>query len=839
MDPQYDPQKIEAKWQKRWEEGHLFDAEFDRSAISDREKYYVLEMLPYPSGDIHMGHVRNYTLGDALARYKWMQGFNVLHPIGWDAFGLPAENAAIKHQRHPSEFTFSFIDRMRGQLKRLGFSYDWRREIATCVPEYYRWNQWFFLRMLERGLAYRKKSRVNWCPQCETVLANEQVVDGCCWRHEDTRVVERELEQWFLKITAYAERLLEDMKDLVRWPERVLAMQRNWIGRSKGTLVDFEIQALSEPARVFTTRVDTIFGCTAVLLAPDHPLVEKLIAHSNRPLELREAAERIKSSAVRARAEANPEKLGAPTGFMARNPYSGDAVPVWLANFVLMEYGTGAVMAVPAHDQRDFEFCTAYHLPIPQVIAPMDGRAVDLSLGAFIEYGRLMNSGPYSGLTSVEAKDHMTREAEAKGFGQGTVQYRIRDWGISRQRYWGTPIPIVYCDTCGVVPVPDDELPVLLPPNVHFTGRGASPLADVASFVSVRCPKCQGPARRETDTMDTFIDSSWYFYRYTDPHLSTAPVNPEAVKYWFPVDQYIGGIEHAILHLIYMRFFTKVMQDIGLVDFPEPVARLFPQGMVIKDGAKMSKSKGNVVDPAQMCARYGADTVRLYMLFAAPAEQDLEWSDAGIEGPARFLSRFYRLVARHADKLRVVQAGPPDAGRRWNASDLTPEERALLRKAHQTLKHITEDMEERWHFNTDVAMAMELVNLLSDAEAGVKTGKIRPEVHKESIETVVIMMALFTPHIADELWEALGHREPLLHKPWPAYDAALTAEEEIELPVQVNGKLRGRIRVAVGLSEEAAVAKARTDEKVVPHLSGKQIVKVIVVPEKLISFVVK
>jgi leucyl-tRNA synthetase len=594
MDSNYDPQQIEAKWQKRWAEAKVFDAE----AAPERKKYYVLEMLPYPSGDIHMGHVRNYSIGDALARYMWMKGYNVLHPIGWDAFGLPAENAAINQQRHPSEFTFSYIDRMRGQLKRLGVSYDWRREIATCVPEYYRWNQWFFLKMYERGLAYRKKSRVNWCPRCETVLANEQVVNGCCWRHEDTPVVERELEQWFWKITAYAEQLLDDMKELVRWPERVLAMQQNWIGKSVGTEVDFAVVELGEPLPVFTTRVDTIFGCTAVFLAAEHPLVEKLFAGSDSPEKLRQDVERIKASAVRARVEVNLEKVGVDTGFRARNPFSGETVPIWIANFVLMEYGTGAVMAVPAHDQRDFEFCSTFGLPIRTVIVPESASAqapTSTPKEAYIEYGKLVNSGDYSHFSSTQAILRMSQDAEERGFGRLTVQYRLKDWGISRQRYWGTPIPVIYCDKCGVVPVAEESLPVVLPSNVKLTGRGHSPLAQVPEFVNTTCPKCSGVARRETDTMDTFVDSSWYFYRYTAPHFSTAPVDKEVVKYWFPVDQYIGGIEHAILHLIYMRFFTKVMRDIGLVEFSEPVARLFTQGMVIKDGAKMSKSKGNVV----------------------------------------------------------------------------------------------------------------------------------------------------------------------------------------------------------------------------------------------------
>jgi leucyl-tRNA synthetase len=835
MDPNYNPQAIEAKWQKRWADAKLFDTE----AVPGRQKYYVLEMLPYPSGDIHMGHVRNYSIGDALARYMWMKGYNILHPIGWDAFGLPAENAAIKSQRHPSEFTFSYIDRMRGQLQRLGVSYDWRREIASCVPEYYRWNQWFFLKMYERGLAYRRKSRVNWCPECNTVLANEQVVDGCCWRHEETRVIERELEQWFLKITAYADQLLEDMRELVRWPERVLTMQENWIGKSLGTFVDFTVSELEKPLRIFTTRVDTIFGCTAVFLAPEHPLVEELVAASKEPTRLQEDVERMQASSVRARVEVNLDKLGADTGFTARNPYNGEAVPIWLANFVLMEYGTGAIMAVPAHDERDFEFCSAYRLPVRTVIVPEGtdpATWADQPLKAMVEYGRLVASGPYTGLTSAEAIERMTRDAEAKGFGEGTIQYRLKDWGISRQRYWGTPIPMVYCDACGIVPVAEKDLPVILPPNVKLTGRGHSPLADVPEFVRTACPKCAKPARRETDTMDTFVDSSWYFYRYTDPTIATAPVDKNVVKYWFPVDQYIGGIEHAILHLIYMRFFTKVMRDIGLVEFSEPVARLFTQGMVIKDGAKMSKSKGNVVDPTEMFAKYGADTTRIYILFAAPPEKDLDWSDAGIEGAARFVNRVYRLVAKHAGKLTSVRAGKLSAGEK---AALTAEERRLLRKAHQTLRHVTEDMEERWHFNTDIAIAMELVNELSELETAVEAGKIRPPAHKTALEFLVIILSLFAPHAADELWEGLGHAEPLLKISWPAFDAELAAEDELELPVQVNGRLRARIRVAVSASEEEIRARALAEEKVIQHTAGRQVAKVIVVPQKLVSIVVK
>ena len=847
MESTYDPQKIEAKWQARWAEQKLFESDVD----AQRKKYYVLEMLPYPSGDIHMGHVRNYTIGDALARYKWMRGYNVLHPIGWDAFGLPAENAAIKNQRHPSEFTFNHIDRMRGQLKRLGVSYDWRREIATCTPEYYRWNQWFFIRMLERGLAYRKKSRVNWCPSCATVLANEQVVNGCCWRHEETPVVEREIEQWFWKITAYAERLLEDMKELVRWPERVLSMQQNWIGKSVGAEIDFRVNKIEEPLRIFTTRVDTIFGCTAVYMAPDHPMVQKLISFSEDPEKLRREADRVKASAIHARVEVDLEKLGVDTGFSARNPYNGESVPIWIANFVLAEYGTGAVMAVPAHDQRDFEFSTTYGLPIRTVITPGEGGAgfpkavpgvpVPAPTEAFVEYGVLADSGPYSGLTSELAIERMTRDAEARGFGKGTVQYRIKDWGISRQRYWGTPIPIVYCDACGIIPVPDKDLPVVLPPDARLTGQGQSPLASVPEFVNTHCPKCSGWARRETDTMDTFVDSSWYFYRYTSPHFSTAPIDTEAVKYWFPVDQYIGGIEHAILHLIYMRFFTKVMQDIGLVNFSEPVARLFTQGMVIKDGAKMSKSKGNVVDPTEMFAKYGADTVRLYTLFAAPPARDFDWSDSGIEGATRFLNRAYRLVAKHlTDPYPDLNHHSTSGARpRWKLDQLSPEERRLIRKTHQTLRHVTEDLEGRWHFNTDVAMAMEMVNELGELEGAIEEGEIRPEILKNSLEYLVLILSIFVPHMADELWEGLGNSGPTLRVAWPVYNPEYAAEDQLEIPVQVNGKLRGHIQVSVSVTEEEISQRAQAEEKVAQSINGRQIVKIIIVPKKLVNIVVK
>jgi leucyl-tRNA synthetase len=830
----YNPQEIEAKWQERWARERLFETDADPA----RPRYYVLEMLPYPSGDIHMGHVRNYSIGDALARYLRMKGYNVLHPMGWDAFGLPAENAAIKSGRHPSEFTFSHIDRMRGQLQRLGFSYDWRREVATCVPEYYRWNQWFFIKMFERGLAYRKYSRVNWCPKCETVLANEQVVDGCCWRHEDTRVEERELEQWFLKTTAYAEQLLDDMK-MLRWPERVLTMQRNWIGKSTGAEVDFKVDGLGESIRIFTTRIDTIFGCTALFLAAEHPVVQKLMAASKRPEELAREVERIAASSVQARVEVNLKKEGAPTGFTARNPFNGESVPVWIANFVLTGYGTGAVMAVPAHDQRDFEFCTAYGLPIRTVILPAGAGAGPASGAAssaptaFTEYGVLENSGAYSGLGSEDAIERMTGDAEKAGFGQRKVHFRLKDWGVSRQRYWGTPIPMIYCGQCGIVPVPEADLPVVLPRNVKLTGEGRAALATVPEFVEVKCPKCGGAGRRETDTMDTFVDSSWYMYRYTDPKISTAPINREIVKQWFPVDQYIGGIEHAILHLIYMRFWTKVMRDIGLVEFPEPVTRLFNQGMVIKDGAKMSKSKGNVVDPVAMCARYGADTVRLYMLFAAPPEKDLEWSDRGIEGAWRFLNRVYRMASGHADRLRAVSEPVGEAGP-WSA-----EERRLLRKSHQTLRHVSEDMEERWHFNTDVAVIMELANEIADLEPAIESGAVRPAVLRSALEVLVLLLAPFAPHIADELWGALGHEGSTQRVAWPAFDPELAAEEELEIPVQVNGKLRARIRVPATATDDEIRILALDESKVREHLEGRQLVKAIIVPKKLVNVVVR
>ncbi len=824
MKPEYQPNEIEPKWQRRWTAENLFEVEDSPGT----PKYYVLEMLPYPSGVLHMGHVRNYSIGDALTRYKRMNGFNVLHPIGWDAFGLPAENAAIANKAHPADFTFRYIDRMRGQMKRLGFNYDWRREFATCTPEYYRWNQWFFLQMLRRGLAYRKKSRVNWCPACRTVLANEQVVNGCCWRHEETLVDQREIEQWFLKTTQYAEALLADMKQLTRWPERVLTMQRNWIGRSEGAEIGFPVEVLDEKIRVFTTRVDTIFGATAVFVAPRHPLAAKLLKKSKRKNELQKKLKQIDEQSARLADEPDFEKDGFDTGFVAQNPFNGEPVPIWVANFVLMEYGTGAIMAVPANDERDYDFCTKFGLPVREIVAAKDQFAPD-GKRIFGLYAPLIDAGPYTGLESNQAIKRMTADAQAGGFGAGTVQFRLKDWGISRQRYWGTPIPIVYCPRCGTVPVPENQLPVLLPENVQLTGTGHSPLAEVPDFVHTTCPECGEPARRETDTMDTFFDSSWYFYRYTDPKTEAGPIRREAVSYWFPVDQYIGGIEHAILHLIYMRFFSKVMRDIGLIEFDEPVAGLFTQGMVIKDGAKMSKSRGNVVDPDSLIDRYGADTVRMYTLFAAPPEKDLDWSDAGIEGASRFLNRVYRLFAVWAEKLVDVTA----------ADAKTEDERQLERKLHQTLRRVGSDMETRWHFNTSIAAIMELVKELYDLGVAQGEERVSPPVLKASLETLVLMLSLFAPHLADELWKSLGRESSVLTARWPEYREDLAREEELEIPVQVNGKLRGRIRVVPDAGEDGVREKALNDERVSEFLNGKKVVKVIVIPQRLVNIVVR
>jgi leucyl-tRNA synthetase len=850
----YDPSAIEPKWQQKWAaDPALYAAE---PADCGKPKYYVLEMLPYPSGQLHMGHVRNYSIGDALARHMWMRGYNVLHPMGWDAFGLPAENAALKHNTPPREWTLSNIAAMKRQMERLGLGYDWATEVTTCLPEYYRWNQWFFLRMYEKGLVYRKKSKVNWCPECATVLANEQVVNGCCWRHETTLVDQRDLEQWFFRITAYAQELLDGLDKLDGWPEKVRTMQRNWIGRSEGTEVDFFLEqgtgnreqgidagpstaaagaasAQDDKAvriRVFTTRVDTIFGATSVQLAPQHALVASFTAVDP---DLNAKVAELLDQQKKARESGDLgaiEKHGIPTGRFALNPYNGERVPIWVANYILADYGTGAIMSVPAHDERDFEFATKYGLEIRRVIAPMNAAEGSESLPFISEDGVLVNSGQYDGLTCTEAEKKLQQIAAVKGFGEATVTFRLKDWGVSRQRYWGTPIPMIHCDKDGLVPVPDDQLPVILPPQIEITQQGGSPLSRVPEFLHTTCPKCGGPARRETDTMDTFVDSSWYFYRYTDAKNSTAPYDPAKARYWFPIDQYIGGVEHAILHLIYSRFWTKVMRDLGLITNDEPARRLFTQGMVIKDGSKMSKSKGNVVSPDEMVGRYGADATRMYALFAAPPDRDLDWQEDGVAGVSRFLARVWRLVTKYAPVARTAMGEQSQSETQMGG--------ALLRKLHQTIAKITLDFEGRWHFNTCVAAIMELVNDLQAADAQLAAGEAPPAVIRELLRTLVLLLAPFAPYLAAELWEELGEPDAILRAAWPVSDPELAREDELEIPVQINGKLVQVVRVAADATAKAIEAAALSGEKIQSRTSGKTVVKVIVVPGKLVNLVV-
>jgi leucyl-tRNA synthetase len=825
----YDAQAIESKWSARWQgDASLYAAE----ANSTKPKYYVLEMLPYPSGALHMGHVRNYAIGDALARYMWMNGYNVLHAMGWDSFGLPAENAAIANKTPPREWTLSNIEKMRRQMKRLGFAYDWSREVTTCLPDYYKWNQWFFLKLFERGLAYRKNSKVNWCPKCATVLANEQVVGGCCWRHEDTPVETRELEQWFVRTTHYAEELLRGLDQLPGWPEKVRTMQRNWIGRSEGTLVDFRLDySGGDVFTVFTTRVDTIFGATSVQLAPEHPIIAEL-ATADPDLRLKvtqliEEQRKAKESGD----IGTIEKHGVNTGHTAVNPFNGERVPVWVANYILMDYGTGAIMSVPAHDERDFEFAKKYGIEIRQVIVPSvaaeAARATQNSpeLPFTTLEGRLINSGDFTGLTCMEAIKKMSAFAEQHDFGKATVTFRLKDWGISRQRYWGTPIPMVYCEKDGIVPVAEKDLPVILPENVDITLTGGSPLSRVPEFLNTTCPLCGGPARRETDTMDTFVDSSWYFYRYTDAHNDKAPFDSKIAGYWFPIDQYIGGVEHAILHLIYSRFWTKFMRDLGMIKNDEPAERLFTQGMIIKGGAKMSKSLGNVVSPDEMVARYGGDSTRMYTLFATSPDRELDWQDEGVAGIYRFLSKVYRFVSRNAQKK---------GGEVQTNAVLSPEARAIQRKLHQTIKRVTDDFQGRWHFNTCISAIMELVNELYTAE----TKGLPPALLAGAQRDMVLLLAPFAPYLAHELWETLGERTSLLKAPWPKYDPELAKEDEIEIPVQVNGKLRSVVVVVPGTAAEEIIAKALADEKVQSYVAGKQIVKKICTG-KLVNIVVR
>ena len=839
-DERYDAQTVEKKWFERWQQDEsLYAAEPN----STKKKYYVLEMLPYPSGALHMGHVRNYSIGDALARYMWMNGYNVLHPMGWDSFGLPAENAAISNNTPPREWTLRNIANMKAQMKRIGFAYDWSREVTTCLPDYYRWNQWFFLKLYEQGLVYRKKSKVNWCPKCATVLANEQVVNGCCWRHEDTLVEQRELEQWFVRTTKYAEELLRDLDRLQGWPEKVRTMQRNWIGRSEGALVDFQLEGNAGPAgskiSVFTTRIDTIYGATSLQLAPEHPLVADFTRY-NQPLGA--AVQQLIGEQRKAKEVGDIgeiEKHGVNTHRYAINPFNGERIPIWIANYILMDYGTGAIMSVPAHDDRDYDFAKKYKLEIRLVILPVGNDPEETMAEPKLPFtthdGMVINSGPYSGVSCAEAVKKMTADAEEKGFGKATVTYRLKDWGISRQRYWGTPIPMLYCEKDGIVPVPEKDLPVILPEKVDVTLTGGSPLERVPEFVNATCPKCGGRARRETDTMDTFVDSSWYFYRYTDAHNDQAPFDGKIAQYWFGdrgIDQYIGGVEHAILHLIYSRFWTKFMRDLGMITNDEPVERLFTQGMVIKEGRKMSKNLGNVVSPDEMVARYGADAARLYSLFAAPPDRDLDWQDTGIEGIQRFLGRVYRFFVRNA------RPDHPD-WRKPVPAELSPEARAIQRKLHQSIKRVSDDFQGRWHFNTCISAIMELMNTLYAAEEAIARNAVPVPFLADVQRSLVLLLAPFAPYLAHELWEMLGEKGNLLKAPWPKYDAELAKEQEIEIPVQVNGKLRSRVTVPADADEAFVLERALADEKVKAAIAGKQIVKKIYVPGKMVNLVVK
>jgi leucyl-tRNA synthetase len=822
----YDFAAIEAKWRSHW----LTEKTFKAVPDPNRPKYYLLEMFPYPSGRIHMGHVRNYTIGDVVARYKRMKGFNVIHPMGWDAFGLPAENAAIKHQTHPAKWTYENIEYMKKQLQRMGFSYDWDRELATCNDSYYRWEQLFFVKLFEKGLVYQRVTTVNWCEGCQTVLANEQVIDGLCWRC-DRQVQPRKMNGWFFKITDYAEELLAGCDQLPGWPEKVLTMQRNWIGKSVGVEVEFPVEGLDRKLAIFTTRPDTIHGVTFMSLAPEHPWLAELAAGTGQEAEVAEFAERI-IAAKKSQQPGEMEKEGVFTGRYCTNPFTGERVPIHVANFVLMDYGTGAVMAVPAHDQRDFEFAQKYNIPIKVVIQPAGRELLGPTLTeAYVEPGLLTASGAFSGLESEAAKAAIVAHAEQHGLGHGRINYRLHDWGISRQRYWGTPIPMIHCEKCGIRPVPEADLPVVLPKEVTLDPTGKSPLHAMASFYQVDCPTCGGLARRETDTMDTFVESSWYFARYCCPDLTTAPLDREAANYWLPVDQYIGGVEHAILHLLYARFFTKLLRDLGYLTIDEPFTNLLTQGMVIKDGAKMSKSKGNVVDPNDLIERYGADTVRLFSLFAAPPEKELEWSDQGVDGASRFLFRIYRFITNNLDAINAAATSV-------NPETLNDPGRALHRKVHQTIRKVGSDIETRFHFNTAISALMELTNLLFSLAGEEAKETIAPAVVREAVEAVLLLLSPMTPHLCEELWQATGHATPLGLHPWPGFDEKAATEDEIVVVIQVNGKVRGRLQTTPGAAAEPLQEQALADPHVRKFIEGKTVRKVIMVPDKLINIVV-
>ncbi len=850
MQERYDAAAIEEKWQQQWDEQQSFAVAEDTS----KQKYYLLEMFPYPSGRIHMGHVRNYSIGDVVARFKRMQGFNVLHPMGWDAFGMPAENAAIQHGTHPAKWTYENIAHMRSQLKKMGFSYDWQREFATCDVDYYRWEQLIFLKMYEKGLTYKKSSFVNWCEPCQTVLANEQVEDGRCWRC-DCEVEQKELEQWFFKITDYAQELLDETFSLSGWPEPVLTMQRNWIGRSTGCEIDFPVDGSGSVVKVFTTRQDTLYGATFMSLAPEHPMALDLASEDQRSA-VEAFIAKVRRQDKTKRAAGDYEKEGVFTGAYCINPVTNQRIPVFLANFVLMDYGTGAVMAVPTHDQRDFEFAGKYDIALQVVIQP-EGEELDAAAmsEAWTGPGLMINSGPFNGLGNEEAKEKIADYLEEQGIGRKTVNFRLRDWGVSRQRYWGTPIPILYCDVCGAVPVPEDQLPVVLPQDVSVSGEGGSPLARHEAFLYTDCPQCGGKARRETDTFDTFVESSWYFARYACPQFSEGPIDPSAADYWLPIDQYIGGIEHAVMHLLYARFFTKVLRDLGMLTVDEPFQNLLTQGMVCMetrscpehgwlfpeedvDGCcskcgqkvvtgrneKMSKSKKNVVDPDQLISRYGADTARLFSLFAAPPEKDLEWNEQGVEGCFRFLNRVWRAVY---DNFELVSDSLPekescDAGK------------ALRRQTHRTIKKVTEDVDGSFHFNTAIAAVMELVNAIYGFDAKEKC----PGVVREALEAVVLLLAPFVPHFSEELWLVLGHTGGIEKAGWPSFDPAALVEDEKTIVVQVNGKVRGKVTVSAGADEETLKTAALAEDNVIRFIEGKTVRKVIVVPGRLVNVVV-
>ena len=833
---EYHPQELDRKWQAHWAGTRAFEVTEDPS----KPKFYCLEMFAYPSGHAHVGHVRNYIIGDVVARLKRLQGFNVLHPFGWDAFGLPAENAAIKGGIHPETSTLGNIAHMKGQLQRLGISYAWERELATCLPDYYHWNQWLFTRMFEKGLAYRRRSTVNWCPVDNTVLANEQVIDGECWRC-GTAVVQKDLEQWFFKITHYADDLLQAAEGLSKWPEKVLTMQRNWIGRSDGARVRFPIQGANDSIEVFTTRIDTIFGATFMMLAPEHGLVATFAKESEDEKAFLAKAQKFRAQDRAGRMTGEVAKEGFFTGRFAINPYTNLPMPIWVANYVLGEYGTGAVMGVAAHDERDFDFAQKYQLPIIPVIRPAQGEAPAAS--TFYDTTPndvLFNSGRFDGMKADQAIKTITADAEQRGIGHGTVQYRLKDWGISRQRYWGTPIPMIHCPTDGLVPVPDDQLPVELPKVAEFTGRGDSPLASIPEFVNVKCPKCGGPARRETDTMDTFVDSSWYFYRFADAHNDQLPFDPKKVAYWAPVDFYSGGVEHAILHLIYSRFVARVFHDLGMIDHKEPFTHLLTQGMVLKDGAVMSKSKGNVVDPDSMTEKFGSDALRLYVMFVAPPEKEIEWTDTGLEGSFRFLARVWRIADQWRDEASSAGKGVIDH------AALSGAERNLRRKTHDTIKRVTTDIDVRQQMNTAVSAMMELVNELyafSEKSSSAKVTEDRRSaqagrVAREAIESLIVMLSPFAPHTMEELWQMYGHADGLSAAHWPSFDADAAKAEELEIPVQVNGKLRGVVKVPPSITDAELEKIALADANVQAHIAGKTVKKVVIVKSRLVSIVV-